>query len=456
MLKLKPVQKEGFYYCQEQEHPALFITMRGGKALLSIFDIVFNELLPCLICVPLTTLYGWSQDLIKFGLTKNDFTVLIGTKQQKTKILKSNITNKSFILTNKEFFQSIPEILQTVKFNSIILDESTVIKNPKAEITRFYLNNFKNFKRRIILSGDPIIKNEMDLYCQLQFLDPSILKYKTFNDFKFSCFYQLWKNEWRIKPNFRNSFYTHLSKRCFFRNIDEIRSKTGLKKFKTERIVKTFPLKPKTKEVYQKIKEYFLMSYQDKNLFGLKYVIEQLVYLRKLCSGFITLSKESKETLLIDDSKYQLLKSIILTELKNYKIIILCNFYDEIAEIEKILQQINMNYRVITGKTLSLQRGYYIQEFQETTLPVIIGNTACLKYGATLSKADVTIEVSTLFGEARNQAEKRGIDLYKDDKNFIIHLLAEKTIEEFFYSKLLQNITHKQLMIDLLVFLRTY
>ncbi len=57
-----------------------------------------------------------------------------------------------------------------------IVDESIFIKNTKALRTRRLLGDYHLFDFRIILNGTPITKSLLDLYAQISFLSPNILK----------------------------------------------------------------------------------------------------------------------------------------------------------------------------------------------------------------------------------------------------------------------------------------
>ena len=442
-MKLRKIQREAFEYCQNVPHPALFCTQRTGKALITLKDVIYNNAFPALIMAPLTTLYGWAEDLQKLGFTEKDYSVIVGTKKQKQKLIKE----KRFILTNKEFFVSIPELITIIDFKSVVLDESTSIKNPpkfnkktkkySPAITKFYLKHFRNVKRRYILSGTPMDNHELDIYCQLQFLNPNIFKQKSFWEFRAYYFYESWKYTWKLKGNRQAEFYQRLKDNCHFVTLSDVRKSIGKGELKTERIVRTFKLKPKIRKIYDTLKQDFIVTMDQENLFGIQFVLQQLVYLRKICSGFLTLNPETKETKLIDFSKYELLESIINNEIPDYKVIILCNFYDEIYQIEKILQRNARNFRIISGRTKTEDRGKAISDFQSGKIQYILANTKCLEFGATLSSADLTLEFSSVLGNiTKNQVEKRGTCIYEDDKIPIMHLVCEDTIENYFYKKI--------------------
>ena len=85
----------------------------------------------------------------------------------------------------------------------------------------------------------------------------------------------------------------------------------------------------------------------------------------------------------------------------------------------------------------------------------MIANVDCIKHGVTLSHADMIIEFSNVLGhKKRDQVEIRGTDIYKDEKILITHLIAENTIEEYFYQQIDKQIDNKELIEQLIKFLR--
>ncbi len=68
--------------------------------------------------------------------------------------------------------------------NIMIVDESTTIKNRKAQRTKNLMVLTKYSKYRRILTGSPVTKSPMDLFSQCNFLDPSALGYNSFFAFQ--------------------------------------------------------------------------------------------------------------------------------------------------------------------------------------------------------------------------------------------------------------------------------
>lgn len=77
------------------------------------------------------------------------------------------------------------EILKKVTTSKtfIVVDESLKIKNINAKRTRRIIEFGEYVQYKLILNGTPITKNVIDLYTQMQFLSPKILK-MSFNQFK--------------------------------------------------------------------------------------------------------------------------------------------------------------------------------------------------------------------------------------------------------------------------------
>lgn len=67
---------------------------------------------------------------------------------------------------------------------AVILDESTKIKNPNAELTRTFLRLAPLFKRRIIMTGTPVANRPYDIWSQVFFLDQGISLGSDFAEFK--------------------------------------------------------------------------------------------------------------------------------------------------------------------------------------------------------------------------------------------------------------------------------
>ena len=97
------------------------------------------------------------------------------------------------LVINVEAFSSKKGVTFTEKFifshlTMFAVDESTTIKNPKADRTKAIIKLSKDAKFRRILTGFPITQSPLALYSQTETLERSLLGFTSFYSFSFSFF----------------------------------------------------------------------------------------------------------------------------------------------------------------------------------------------------------------------------------------------------------------------------
>jgi len=87
------------------------------------------------------------------------------------------------LLRRDEHVKTLLALLKGRKFWCVV-DESSTISNPKASQTRSVIKVGSKACRRTILNGTPIGNSPLNLYSQLEFLDPMILGFKNYYGFR--------------------------------------------------------------------------------------------------------------------------------------------------------------------------------------------------------------------------------------------------------------------------------
>jgi SNF2 family DNA or RNA helicase len=87
-------------------------------------------------------------------------------------------------LRNPKVEDYLRDFLRDMAPAAMVLDESTKVKNRTALQTKAALRLSQYASRRYILTGTPIAKNPLDLYTQINFLSPSILRFPHFVAFR--------------------------------------------------------------------------------------------------------------------------------------------------------------------------------------------------------------------------------------------------------------------------------
>lgn len=169
-----------------------------------------------------------------------------------------------------QLYRRISESWRTV----IIADESIKIKNIDAKRTQRMLTLSEMCEYKLVLTGEPITKDLLDIYPQINFLSPKIMN-MSFPEFKNT--YCCYKTVTKRSPGYGQSYTREYIEG--YENIDHLYSLIGQYvyecdvNFNIERLFeeKRYCLDPDSFETYQKLKEKYLdnemLQFRNNNIF---------------------------------------------------------------------------------------------------------------------------------------------------------------------------------------------
>jgi SNF2 family DNA or RNA helicase len=389
--KLREYQvKKGIHYLRKNMGGCLFWEMRLGKTLTTI-RYLSQVSKRTLIVGPYSVFAGWIDDLVG-----KQVYVIKGTTTSKSDMLNQLQESPGWFLINKEAHLRI-NFLQ-YHWDAIVLDEC-FITNPKAQVTKYFLNHTKDCQR-IILSGTPAPEGEEQYYCPLRWINPRILGYKNYYHFKVARF-RIEGFEYVMPVKDKRWLAGQLNRYCSILKRKDV----GLQKEKIYQIRKIV-LSRESRILYNTIE-------RDAMLYDrvLKYSAERRNEMRRLCSG-----KEK-----IDELKY-----LLDGELKHQKVIVYAWYVDEVISLAKELR-----CPAIYGNISVEQREKVRLAFQEGIVTRLVIQPETIKYGSCFSMADMAIFISRPESLLTNlQVEERTEDLSTPESTFILDIVAENTIEE--------------------------
>ncbi|MCF0058333.1 DEAD/DEAH box helicase [Dyadobacter sp. CY356] len=129
---------------------------------------------PSLLIMPTSLLYNWALEAKRFT-PKLKVMQYTGTYRAKD---TKQFEGFDLILTSYGIVRLDIDLIQSFRFNYVILDESQAIKNPSSIITKAVRR--LNSANRLILTGTPIENSTMDLWSQMSFVNPGLLGSQTF------------------------------------------------------------------------------------------------------------------------------------------------------------------------------------------------------------------------------------------------------------------------------------
>ncbi|MEM1169217.1 MAG: SNF2-related protein [Cyanobacteria bacterium P01_H01_bin.35] len=138
---------------------------------------------PTLLVCPTSVLGNWEREVKKFGPTLKVI-VHHGDKRAKGKEFAKAVKDKHLVITSYALLHRDEKILQTIKWQSIIVDEAQNIKNPEAKQSQAVRKLDASF--RIALTGTPVENRLSELWSILDFLNPGYLGQKQFFQRRFA------------------------------------------------------------------------------------------------------------------------------------------------------------------------------------------------------------------------------------------------------------------------------
>ena len=361
------------------------------------------------------------------------------TVKQKTELLKlfEVSSELKILIINVEAFSTKKGVAFVEKFilahNTLIaVDESTTIKNPKAQRTKNLLKLAINTKYRRILTGFPVTQSPLDLYSQSAFLSTQLLGYSSF--YSFQNRYAKIINRSMGQRTFRQVVgYQNLEE--LTENVNEF-SYRVLKKECLDLPDKVYQrreveLTPEQKKVYKQLKDYAIAQLESSELVSVTSVLTQILRLHQVVCGFV--KHDQGEEVEIKNNRLDSLLDV-LAETQG-KVIIWANYQYDIKRILKTLHDTVGTEAVATyyGETLDEDRQQIIKSFQDPNSPLtyLISNVQTGGYGITLTEASTVIYYSNNYDlEKRLQSEDRAHRIGQTNKVTYIDLVAKGTVDE--------------------------
>ena len=363
-------------------------------------------------------------------------TPTVKQKKELTKLFEVSHSLKLFIV-NVEAFSTKKGVAFVAKFllahNVLIaVDESTTIKNPKAQRTKNLLKLAVNTKYRRILTGFPVTQSPLDLYSQSSFLSPQLLGYTSFYSFQnryaklinrkigTRTFRQVvgYHNLEELTSNVKTFSYRVLKKECL-----DLPDKVYQKR--------EVELTAEQKKVYKELKENAIAELDSQELVSVTSILTQILRLHQVVCGFVR--NDSGDEVEVKSNRLDELINI-LEEVQG-KTIIWANYQYDIKRILKTLHNITGVDSVATyyGGTPDEERQEVIRRFQDpdSELKYLISNTQTGGYGITLTEASNVIYYSNNYDlEKRLQSEDRAHRIGQTNKVTYIDLVAKGTVDE--------------------------
>ena len=401
---LRHYQQDGvnwLSFLKKSEMGALLADDMGlGKTLQAICVVEGKTL----VIAPTSVLFNWQEQIEKFRPNLK-YCLYYGKKRTLDK-------NADIIITSYNLLRIDQEIFQSHEWDTIILDESQLIKNPESQTAKatYQLNG----KFKLALTGTPIENHLYDLWSQFQFLNPGLLGPKSsFTENLSQSSDSINRIKKTIKPFILRRLKSDVAK--------ELPQKTE--------IILHSELNEEEEQIYQSIynaskKEIVSKLNSDGNVLQ---ALELILRLRQTCCHAdlvpgVDLENSSKLTLLMES-----LKSSIDSE---HKSLVFSQWTSYLDKIEQKLIESNISFLRLDGSTKN--RAEIVNNFQaQGGPPILIMSLKAGGVGLNLTAADhIYITDPWWNPAAEKQAADRAHRIGQENPVFIHKLITKGTIEE--------------------------
>lgn len=423
--QLRPYQKAGFNWLRFLNEyrfgGCLADDMGLGKTVQTLAFLLSlkeqGQLGPSLLAMPTSLVYNWEKEARKFTPKLKVFTYT-GTNREKN---PEKFAKYDLILTSYGIVRLDIDLLSDFYFNYIILDESQAIKNPSSNIARA-VNKLRS-RGRLILTGTPLENSTMDLWSQVNFINPGLLGAQNF---------------------FKNEYLNPIEKKG---DEDKMRKLNGmikpfiLRRHKSQ-VATELPEKVENVQICQlsdeQEKEYEQVKsfYRNKILENIEIqglnrsqllLLQGLTKLRQIANHPKMVNPDyTGDSGKMEDVIFMLDNAIR----DDHKILIFSQFVKHLTILADHLREEKIDFAYLDGSTKNRQE--QVDRFQENpNLRVFLISLKAGGLGLNLTKADYVFILDPWWNPAiEAQAVDRAHRIGQENKVFTYKFITKDTVEE--------------------------
>lgn len=414
-------QRECFEAIKRKKYFALFLEPGLGKSKITLDTISFRKTVfpsyTTLVVCPNTLVENWEDEVHKHS--NLSVTSLTGASQRRCARLRNN---SDVFIVNYESTRIITDALLKKKFDLLVLDESTAVKNHKSQQSKACYKLSQHIEHKLILTGTPVMNSPLDIFGQYRILNPDI----------FGRSHYRFKHRYAIFGGYGN--FQVLK----WINMIEFKERVGtcaIRRTKDEcldlpeklyQVVK-LDLPDEQKRHYKELRENFVAEYKEK-IITASNVLTRLIRFSQITAGFIK-DVEGVEHEFSKNPKVDWLLDFMGNLGADRKVIVFCRFIHEIKMVERALAKHGYQFVTVMGGVKD--RLSKVKDFNENPKTrAFIGQISTTGMGINLTSAQYVVFLtnSYSYGE-RVQAEDRAHRIGQSKNVTYIDVLMRGTID---------------------------
>lgn len=256
----------------------------------------------------------------------------------------------------------------------------------------------------------------------MKFLGHNLLGEPDYWHFRNNHMTQLPHGGWSLRSKSRKKIYKEVGERALIMRRKDV----NMAEIKV-RETRMFSLPESVRKIYDKAETEFILDTPGLDSLETVWVVAQYQWLRQLCGG---LAQHS----LLWDGKIKELQSLVKGELKNERVVVWCNYNDEVDAIDKAFGGVRGGVWSFTGKVDPKERWLRVCAWGKSPRGLLVVQQKCAQTGLDLSAADTAIYFSSPVRQMeRSQTEDRIVSMNKIKKGnplLIMDFVVENSVDE--------------------------
>jgi len=421
-MPLRPYQRDAVNFLISHPRSALFADPGLGKTLIVLALKrrlrLAGEMQRTLIVAPLPVCHlVWPEEIEQWGF---DFSFRVLHGRSKNKPGRADVE-----LVNFEGLKWFADRGDWA-YDSLIIDESSRLKNPGSKRLKLLKPHLSKFKRRHILTGTPTPRSLMDLWAQFLLVDRGESLGKFITHFRNKYFYPIQRYnyfDWEPRKGSDKKIFDAIAGKTF--RIDA-ESNLELPPLIENTIKLEFT--PAVEKQYKTMEKELYAELESGEMLLASTAANKYLKCVQLTSGAIY--NEEKQVLAVHDAKIKALKALI-DELHQKPILIGYRFSHEGDRLRKTFSP---HISIIDGKTSAPQTAEIVRKWNRGKVLILAAQCQAISHGLNLQKggcADVCWFSLTDDFDVYEQFNRR---IYRQgnvsEQVRIHHLLMRGTIDE--------------------------
>lgn len=405
---LRPYQHKAIEHILGNPSSALFADMGLGKTA-STLHAILSLPKPVLLVGPIRVIETvWRQEAKEWESTKDlSFALVRGSPGTRKQAIE---TKADVYLVNPEILKEVLESGKT--FSTLVVDESSMFKNPSTQRFKLLRKHLRKFQRRVILTGTPTPNSLMDLWSQIFILDEGRRLLPSFYAYRERYFEQTDYLGYTFAP--RSG-----AKEYITRSISDLVLRIEAKGNLPDREVLwndvRVSLPPAAMKLYEALETKALAQLDNEDSVTAINAAAGLMKLRQVASGFVYTDSGGVEE--VHQEKIKAVQEIL--EETQPPVVLVYQFKHELAALQKAFPQ---------GKIFEPE---LMEAWNKGEIPLLFLHPASGGHGINLQKSCHTmILFSSSFSYEQMAQTIARIDRQGQEHPVIIHsLIAEGTVD---------------------------